>query len=138
MSMVNTVLTGAVIWGVATVWLRMVLPEPVPFVVHSLAYSEGVVTQDRTITTDEPAFFAQWTATVENADTGQSLRRCEGSGANGYPPGRMAVSFTLEEWTGRDNCTVASLLPGHYTLRATWRWGEESTAMKSEPFEVTR
>lgn len=118
--------------------LQVVLPEAQPFTINALTYSNGIVTQDRTIATDQPAFYAQWAVTVENVDTGDSLRQCEGFGANAYPPGRKAVSFTLPDWTGRPGCTLESIPAGRYALRGSWRWGEHSAALKSSVFEVTK
>lgn len=117
--------------------VSLVLPQPAPFIVNGLRMDAGIITQDRTITTDQTAFYAQWAATVEDA-TGESIRRCEGSGANAYSPGRKAVTFRLEDWTGKPGCTWESLPPGLYALRASWRAGEWSTSIKSETFEVTR
>ena len=126
----------AAVAAVVSTALQLVLPQPAPLVINNLTYADGIVTQDRTLNTDQPAFYAQWTATVENAETGESLRWCEGSGANGYPPGQKAVTFTLADWTGRATCTPDSLPPGLYALRASWRWGAESTSFKSAVFEV--
>lgn len=138
MSMTQLGIGIAGLAAVGSLALQMMLPHPVPFVVNEIALVGGVVIQDRTVITDHPAFYAQWAATVEDADTGESLRQCEGSGANSYPPGRKAVHFTLDEWTGRPGCTLASLPPGRYALRASWRWGETFTSSKSEPFEVAQ
>lgn len=138
MSMFNTVIGGAGLVVAATVALQSMLPGPPPFVVNSLNYEAGVVTQDRTITTSAPAFYAAWAATVENADTGESLHWCEGNGANAYPPGRRAVEFSLQDWTGNPLCTFASLPSGRYALRASWAWGGQSTAAKSPIFTVDK
>lgn len=115
-----------------------ILPEPVRIQVQALAYDNGVITQERTVRTENQAFYAQWAATVENADTGESVRWCEGSGANAYAAGHKVVTFTLPDWTGRKECTPESLPPGRYVLSATWHWGVRDAAMKSEPFEVNQ
>lgn len=138
MSQLAIGVTAAV--GLATLALQTVLPDPAPIEVQSLVYDQGQVLQERTIYTKQDAFPIAWTATVENAETGDSVRWCEGSGANGYPPGHRVVEFrNLAEWTGRAECTVDSLPPGTYSLRATWRWGENnSVSKKSNVFEVTQ
>ena len=124
------------ITAAATLALQSVLPNAPPITINSLRYDAGQVIQDRTIATDGQAFYAQWAVTVENAETGESLIWCEGNGANAYPPGTRAVVFSLQDWTGRDECTADSLPPGVYALRGSWRWGEDWTSAKSLPFEV--
>jgi len=140
MSMTQTLIGGGAMVLALNFAVSAILPEPAPIEVHSLVYLAGEIYQERTITTDQPAFPILWTATVENADTGESVIWCEGNGVNGYPPGYRVVLFrSLADWTGRDECTVESLPPGRYALRASWRWGESnSTSAKSEPFEVVR
>lgn len=138
MSMTQTIIGGTALVLALNWAVGAILPEPIPIDVISLSYADGMVTQERTITTDQTAFYAQWAATVENADTGDSIRWCEGSGANAYPPGHRAVVFTLADWTGNQRCTPESLPAGRYALRASWRWGEHSTSRKSEVFEVAK
>lgn len=120
----------------ATLALQAILPQPPAFVVHELNYEAGIVTQDRSIATNEVAFYAQWAVTVEDVETGASVRWCEGAGANAYPPGRRAVQFSLPDWTGRTLCTPESLPAGRYALRGSWRWGDHYTSVKSNVFEV--
>ena len=119
-----------------TIGLRAVLPEPPAMVVNALTMNNGMVTQDRTITTTGDAFYMQWAATVVNVDTGESIHWCEGRGANAYGPGRKAVEFTLPEWTGSATCTLESLPPGQYILRAAWMWGNQNASARSNVFEV--
>lgn len=136
MSGFNTIVGVLVFTVLGSVGARVILPAPAPIQVHYIEMTEGKVHQSRTITTDAPAFYAQWAATVADAETGESLIWCEGSGANAYPPGSKIVAFALEDWTGADQCTLESLPPGRYVLRASWSWGDEGTAKVSEPFEV--
>jgi len=136
MSMTQTLIGGGALVLALNFAVQAILPQPTPIVVHGLTYLDGAVIQERTISTDQTAFYAQWAVTVENADTGESLIWCEGNGANAYPPGHRVVQFTLADWTGRTTCTPESLPPGRYALRASWRWGGDGTSAKSEPFEV--
>lgn len=136
MSGVNTLIGVLAVAAIGSFGARVILPAPSPIQVHSIAMVEGRVMQSRTITVDGPAFYAQWAATVADAETGESLIWCEGSGANAYPPGSKEVAFTLEDWTGSERCTLDSLPPGVYVLRASWQWGEKTTSKVSEPFEV--
>lgn len=136
--MTQTIIGGGALVLALNFAVGAILPQPAPIEVHSLAYADGGVIQARTINTEQDAYPLAWTATVERADTGDSIRLCEGSGANGYPPGYREVVFpSLAEWTGRIACNVSALEPGFYRLRATWAWGEGySVSAKSEPFEV--
>ena len=126
----------AVAVAVGHIAVQAVLPAPAPIIIHGITYDAGMVLQDRTVQTDEAAFFAGWAATVVNAATGESLRWCEGSGAFPYKPGRMVIEFTLPEWTGRAECTPESLPPGEYYLRGVWSWGDRQASRESASFEV--
>jgi len=137
MSMTQLAIGIAAMSAIGSAALQLALPRPVPFEVASLEVKDGAVLQDRTVTTDQPAFYAQWAATVETA-SGDSIRGCEGNGANAYMAGRKVVTFSLEDWTGKPSCTYASLKPGVYRLRASWHWGEHYTSKTSPTFEVTR
>jgi len=130
-------ITGfAAMVAVGHIAIQAVLPAPVPITIHSIAYRDGTVLQDRTVETDGASFFAGWAATVINSTTGESVRWCEGSGAFPYKSGRITVEFTLPQWTGRAECTPESLPPGEYFLRGVWSWGDEQTSRDSAVFEV--
>lgn len=134
MSLTNLTIGGTFLVALGTLAIRTVMPVPV-MVINALAFDTRaeLVTQDRTVSTRQPAVQLIWTATVEDMD-GNSLQMCEGSGANGYVPGRRSVTFSLPIWTGNPACTYAALPPGTYRLRGTWRGGEVSVGALSEPF----
>ena len=138
MSVTQTTIGGAVVFAVLQFSMWAILPTPMPISVHSLTIDSqsDVVALDRTIPDfGHPAVTLIWTATVEDAN-GDSIIRCEGSGVRGFLPGRKIIRFTLPSWTGRDGCTLSSLKPGLYRLRASWRGGEVSTGVISDPFIV--
>lgn len=123
----------ALIGGVA---VNLVLPGPQPIVVHSLTYSDGVVHQERTITTEQPAFFAAWTAQIVDAATGLPVPHCNGSGSWPYPAGYRVADIPLAEWVGNPLCTPESLDPTkQYRPVAAWYWGEDQTSHSGQPFK---
>lgn len=127
----------AVLAGVMHLGLNAILPALPPMVVNDLRWQAGKIIQDRTIRAEGGAFYAGWAAGVVNADTGLSVRWCEGSGAFAYEPGRKVIEFALQEWTGRAECTAESLPPGRYFPRAVWSWGIHQTAKDGPIFEIS-
>lgn len=136
MSLTQTLIGGGVFVAVGSALLQMVLPAPAPITVHSLAFENGFVIQDRTVATSDP-FYASWAAQVVDNETGEKLPWCFGSGSFAYKPGRRGVSLELSEWVGNPACTVESLPPGTYRLTAAWHWGESQAGAESKPFEVS-
>lgn len=133
MSFTQTVIGGGILAVALNAALSLVLPDPTGIVVHGLTYKNGLVTQDRTVLTNEAAFYAQWAAMVVDAQTGDVVPGCMGSGAAPYPSGRKAVTFSLANWTGNPHCTIDSLEPGRaYDLQAVWSWGDDSVSAKQE------
>ncbi len=116
--------------------LKSILPGLPPIEVHDLHYDAGVIYQDRTVRTDEPAFFAYWTAKIVRADTGEPVPWCAGYGSWAYEPGRATYPLPLPEWVGNPACTVESLNPGIYRPVAVWSWGDDQTSHEGEPFTV--
>lgn len=137
MSFTHTMIGGAMIFGVLQLGAWALLPPAPVFQINSLTVDPmtGMVAQDRTINTNQPAVTLVWTGVVEDAH-GDDIQRCAGTGVRGYKPGRKVVLFTLEDWTGAPGCTFASLPPGQYRLRGSWRGGEVSTGAYSDTFEV--
>lgn len=138
MSMTQTIIGGALMVGMGTALLHAVLPSPTPFVIHSLAFVDGVVEQDRTISTNDYAFYAQWATAVINADTQEPVTGCMGSGAFPFRAGRSTKHYYLQDWTGQTDCTLDNLGPGSYYLRGSWQWGEQQASMESPVFEVAQ
>lgn len=132
---VGHTITGLAALGLsAQLLITSILPEPQPIVVHSLDYKDGVVYQDRTVTTDGPFFYATWAAEVIYASTGDTVRGCAGGGSWNYEPGRIVADMSLDRWTNTDNCVLDA---GTYQLVASWFWGADQEVHKSEVFEVT-
>lgn len=114
--------------------VSMVLPEPTPpppMVINSLSYSDGVVTQDRTVNGDVKLHFG-WDAFVVSAITGQPVPGCEGSGSWDYSPGNRVVHIPLAEWVGNANCAL--LDGGKYQLVARYKGLAWATDGRSEVF----
>ena len=116
-------------------------PPPAPIVVHSLSFEPDTfsVRQIRTVADGDPVRM-DWIARVDNAETGETVSECSGSGAYDYPAGRRDAVLSLAQWTGNDACTPSSLEPGGvYVLRAVWvaGYGVEPVRHESEPFEVS-
>lgn len=134
----QSVLGVGIVAAVVAITLKTALSPfaPIPLDVHSLVYEAGTVFQDRTITTDGTAFYAQWAAAVIDVATGDPVPWCSGSGSFPYQPGHKVKEFPLATWVGNENCTPENLNPGTYFLRASWQWGTEQTSKDSEPFEV--
>ena len=136
MSVSQTAIGIGVLTAVGTLFLQSVLPGPVPLTVNSLTYTAGLVYQDRTVITDGTAFYAQWSASVVDVDTGEVVPWCSGSGSFPYQPGHKIKEFPLADWVGNATCTPESLNPGTYVLQAAWQWGADQTSKTSDPFEV--
>lgn len=133
MSLTHTITGLATLGVVAQLAIMTILPEPKPIEVHSLTYDSGVVTQDRTVRTYAPFFYASWSAKVTTL-SGDPVGGCEGGGSWNYEPGRIAFDMPLGEWVGSDQC---QLQPGEYRLVASWFWGADQETHKSDIFEVT-
>jgi hypothetical protein len=106
---------------------RIVAPPPPPMVVHSISLADGIVTQDRSVNTDG-RFTAIWTAEIRDAETGQMVPHCYGTGMWHYTPGRQAVEIPIREWVGNSLCELA---PGQYQALATYEGGSFSTSARS-------
>jgi hypothetical protein len=124
----------AVLAGVLSLAVGAVVPPPVapPIVIHSIAYADGEVTQDRTVSS-EGSYTAAWTAEVRDFDTGYLVPGCQGSGVWPYPPGHKVVKMSLAEWVGSSQCRLP---PGAYQLVATYFAGTFETLSRSERFVV--
>ena len=136
MSMLQVSSGVAALAAAGAIAVKAILPGPAPIQVHELRFEAGIVYQDRTVTTNGEAFFAQWAARVEDAETGDVVPWCVGSGAWPYEPGRRSVSLPLPEWVGNDACTADSLPPGLYVPVAVWSWGDDQTSHRGLAFEV--
>lgn len=99
----------------------------------------GCIAQDRTVTPagNAEAHSALWFAEIIQAETGNPVPWCIGSGGADYRAGRNTVVIPLPLWTGAADCTLASLPPGTYQPRAVWRWGTEEETHTGHSFEVT-
>lgn len=119
--------------ALGTAGVRAVLPAPEGITVHNLAYDNGMVTQDRTVSGSHDAFMAFWSANVTDVNTGLVVPGCEGDGSFAYPVGRAEPAMTLERWVGSTECKLTA---GTYELRGAWSWGDRQTVAKSLPFTV--
>ena len=138
--MIHTVQTfggGAALALAAHLITSAVFPEPA-IEVHRLHVEAGMVHQDRTVNSDGPVFWAEWSAEIVDAATGKPVPVCIGSGGWNYSAGRAVYSMTPARWTGNDACTLEGLSPGTYFPRAVWHWGDEQVSFEGEPFEVTK
>lgn len=130
--MTNTFLGGGIIAAaMQAVWVA-VQPVPAPIAIHSLAYDDGHIIQDRTVNA-ETKFTAIWAAEIVDATTGAVLAGCSGGGSWDYAPGRKAVRMTVQEWVGSPTCNVQ---PGIYYPRATYKAGEFYLSERGQIFEV--
>ena len=120
----------------AAFWAASMVLAPAPIEVHSLTYRDGIVIQDRTVTTDTDYFFAFWTAKIVQAESRIAVRHCQGDGSWPYSAGRIAAEIPLDEWVGSSSCTPDSLPPGTYIPVASWSWGGDSTSHEGEPFVI--
>ena len=133
----GTMLVGAV--ALAATWvIGLAVPAPPPITVHSLSYERGVVTQDRTVVSDDEVMLMAWSAQVVNAATGEPVLGCTGSGTWPYAAGRREFAMPLDRWVGSLACMPGMLEPGQYYLRAVYSWRDWSTTAASPMFEVTR
>lgn len=107
------------------------IPQP-PIVIHDLVYANGVVTQDRTVTTDGP-WTGIWEADIIDTKTGEVVENCHGEGVWDYPPGRRRPEIPFREWVGNKLC---ELPPGEYQLVAIYRAGTFKTLFRGDVFKV--
>ena len=131
--MTNTFVGGGIIAAaLQAVWMA-VQPVPPPIQIHSLAYVEGKIIQDRAVNAASK-FTAVWAAEIVDATTGGVLAGCSGGGSWEYVPGRRAIPMTVQEWVGSPTCR---LVPGVYYPRATYKAGEFYISERGQIFEVT-
>jgi len=107
-----------------------------PIKINSMTYSRGMVTIDRTITTNNELFFMRKSGQVINRTTGDTVPGCDGIKSANFRAGRTKVTVTLEEWIGNTNCTPAMLTPGDYALQAVYIWGDHQAAFIGAPFTI--
>lgn len=135
MSFTHTSIGIAAIVAVGTALIQTIAPETKHITVHEITYDAGMVTQSRTVRTDDGGpFFAEWRAEVIDAETGEPVDACSGSGSWNYNAGHADVSMTLSRWTGTE-CTKHDL-PASFSLRATWRWGSDQTSGQSPVYTL--
>lgn len=115
----------------------LAIPTYRPIEVHSLKYNNGIVQQERTITTEAEYFPAQWQAAVYSMETGLPVPFCEGGGFWNYSAGHAVANIPLDEWSGSEACTAEALreLGGSFQPVASWHWGDEFTLHKGEVFK---
>ena len=133
-------LPGLAIVGVSLhLALQAILPSPpppAPIVVHSLGFENGRVVQSRTVTPPDgrPAIPMTWVAEIMDPETGLDVPGCHGSGGNVYQAGTADATYSLTDWTGNPDCTLAALEPGKaYVLQAAWFSGTETVMAQSAP-----
>lgn len=114
-----------------SVVLSPLMPQA-PIVIHDLQYANGVVIQDRTVTTEGP-WTGIWEADIIDTSTGQVVVNCHGEGVWDYPPGRRTPEIPLKEWVGNPEC---NLPPGEYQLVAIYRAGTFKTIFRGDIFKV--
>jgi hypothetical protein len=135
MSATQLMLGAAPLIFLGTLALDVMTPAPPPIVVHDLHYDGGLIYQDRTVFGDgDPGgFYAQWTARLIDASTGDTVPGCAGEGAWTYQPGRIVKPIPLAEWVGSDECAPP---PGQYVPIASWYWGYDQTSHQGQPFTI--
>ncbi len=111
--------------------LSPLMPQP-PIVIHSLTYDDGVVIQDRTVTTDGP-WTGVWSADIIDTTTGEVAPNCHGEGVWDYAPGRKTPNIPFKEGVGNLLCELPE---GEYQLVAIYRAGTFKTIFRSEVFKV--
>ena len=121
---------GAIQFALVEPIKRAILPPDPPIVVHSLEWRDGVIVQDRTVTSDGK-FTAAWQAEIRDVTTGQVVTGCYGSGVWTYAPGRIAPEIPLAEWVGNSDCRLAREC---YQASATYEAGTFKTTARSPVF----
>lgn len=113
-----------------------VLPDPAPITVHSLAYTQGNILQERTVKTEGEYFPAKWSAAIYSVDTGEPVSLCTGNGFWNYSSGYRTAEIPLNEWVNRDECTIEVLrkVGGSFQPVASWHWGDDFTIHKGVVF----
>ena len=137
MSIGQTGLGAALIVGAIQLGVVPLLPSPPPIEVHSLVYEGGLMLQDRTVRTENDLFPASWRAAIYNAETDKPIEECVGSGFWNYTAGRNTFPIPVDEWVGRDECTVDFLRALNVDVYgvASWHWGDDHTpTFKTEAF----
>lgn len=122
---------GALQFAVLEPIKTAMLPEPPPMVINSLSYSDGIVTQDRTVNGNDGLHLG-WEAFVISAATGAVVPGCEGTGGWEYSPGNRVVKMPLAEWVGNAACVLKE--GSKYQLVARYKGLSWSTDARSEVF----
>lgn len=136
MSTSNLIVGGVIVGGALQLVAWTVLPEEQPIRVHSLIYQDGVVYQDRTVTTEDEFFPAQWRAVIVSASNNEPISGCSGEGFWPYTAGRRVAQIPLSEWVGAEGCTPEYLrsIGGEFYPVASWYWGNDKTSQTGETF----
>ena len=133
MTFTHSALGFSFVVAVGSTLLGVVLPDVKPIVVHSLAYSDGVIHQERTVRADGDLFYATWRAEIEDS-TGLAV--CSGQGAWNYKSGYLVADMSVDKWTGDATCS-SKLKPGvSYTPVASWFWGSDQTSKRGAAFTI--
>jgi hypothetical protein len=134
MSTVQAVAAGTGLAMAVSLALTAVLPAPHPITIHAITYSDGLVTQDRTVTGSAQTVFMGWAAKIVEASTGVVI--CSGADSFYYPTGRKVAQMPLDVWTGDPNCRPENLAPGVYYPEAVYSWADNSVTARGDPFRI--
>jgi len=129
-------LAGSFLLLAVTTAMNLVLPTPSPVVVHALRYSDGVITQERTVYTKEEVFFMSWSSEIVDVEAGLPLPDCQGTGARNYRRGHIFARLTLADWVGNTDCSPDDFEAGKwYYPRIVFAWGDDQLAFSGERFQ---
>lgn len=134
MSMTQTVAGSAILVAAMQMVWTAAAPPVAPIVVHSIAYEDGFITQDRTVSATAK-FTAVWNAEIVDAETGAVVPNCSGGGSWDYEAGHRAIKMTLQEWVGNPDCKIPDV--GTFYPRATYKAGEFYLSQRGDFFSGT-
>lgn len=133
MSLTNTVLGAAFVAGSMQIAITVALPEEKFLAVHSVDYSDGHVTADRTLRWET---VADWHVTlVSSMDDAPVCQTIHGAGHHeGWSKysalGRSESSMHLDIWVGAPGCLERlKSSPGEYSQYITWAPRDDSPAV---------
>lgn len=134
--MTPTIVGAAALAIMGSLAVQLVPDLSTPIVLNTLSYSEGMMTVDRTVTTDKPAFFMRKSSQIVNTATGESIPECEGIKNENFREGRVKATVTMATWSGNPLCTPEVLGSGQFVPLAVYIWGDHQKAFMGEPFTV--
>lgn len=129
---IGVALVGAVI----AILADAVLPEGPPISVASIKYHDGMITVDRTITSNNASVYMRRSTELLDAKTGERVLFCAGVADINYPTGHVVRTVPLAQFIGNPECTPDALPPGLYTPNAIYVMGERQVQVMGETFRI--